>query len=96
MGLNKLRSVLKKKEHHPNHQMYNVIEINNSEKYTLFFPSPIPGYYMEAKEKIIETYSSVSRDDLPAGLPPAREGDYKIKILDNAKTHRALFQLFPS
>lgn len=42
-------------------------------------------------------YSSVFRDDLLAGLTPAREMDHVIKILDSARPpHWAFFQLSPS
>lgn len=97
MGVNKFKSILKKKRDQPNLQIYHVTNINNSEKNTLSSPSTIPGYYLDGKDKITEKYSSVFRDDLPARLPPARDVDHEIKTLDNAEPpHRVLFQLSPS
>lgn len=59
--------------------------------------SLLSAYCLGAKDKIINKYSSVFRDDLPAGLPLARGMDHEIKTLDDAKPlYRGLFQLSSS
>lgn len=86
-----------KKGHQSNLQVYSVNEINNIKRSTVSSVSPISAYYLEAKDKITEKYSSIFRDDLPAGLPLAQEVDHEIKTLNDAKPpHKTLFHLSPS
>lgn len=75
----KFRSLLRKKSHKRNFEVYHVMEINIScETKRLDIESLSPEIF-KSRNEIIQRYSTVFRDDLPAGLPPERAIDDEIR-----------------
>lgn len=95
IGVKKFRSLLKKKwKSHDALALYQIHQINNfttaCEKKTKSIRDP-------ELEELVTAFKDVFRDDLPDGLPPAREIDHKIETDPEAKPpHRGIFQLSPA
>lgn len=92
LGVNKFRSLLRKKAGREGFGVVILVEANKFMASGLFGNE---GGNMRLQE-LLSKYMTVFRDDLPASLLPKRDIDHEIQLKDGTRTpNRPLFQLSP-
>ena len=102
MSVKKFRSLLRKKRHKENFEVFQVVRINNQRTQTgvEIDNAEVSDDVRQKQQKIdamLEKYKAVFSNELPDGLPPERSVEPAIKTDPNAKPpYRPLFQLSPA
>lgn len=90
IGVQRFWSLLKSKSQKENFQVFQLVQVNKLK----FGKSHFVRHESSRLKQLASQYRSVSRDELPDGLPPERVVCPKIEVESNVKPlHRALFQL---
>lgn len=97
IGVKKFRSLLKKKKTSEDFVVLQVSNITSREESKHHTPGNQTTSMDTDTALLLEQFSEVFRDDLPAGLPPKRSVDHTIEIEEDSKPpHRPIFQLSPA
>lgn len=96
MGVKKFRSLLKKKGHREDFQVFQLVKASALDEMKVGEKGATATNRGQL-EKLLSKYKTVFRTELPPGLPPERSVDHAIEIEANSKPPmRPLYQLSPA